>query len=204
MGIVMHILYVAISFCIFDLAVSANLEWFELPSHTYPDSLCNDGTHAGYYHDTNFTKLKKVHVHLNGGNLCDSDETCLARCDQNHDGVVDNHLCTASTVPAVHKNNGLFSDSQENPLQDFWHVMVPYCSSDTWGGTGYSEGAGYFHHGKHIFRDVMDSLADRFNIFEASEVVLSGSSAGAFGVALNCDDMADYLHQANPDIKIRC
>merc|ERR1712020_7057 len=50
----------------------------------------------------------------------------------------------------------------------------------------------------------MNSLSHQFNLFEASELVLSGSSAGAFGVGLNCDDVADWLHQANPDIKIRC
>ena len=97
------------------------LEWSDLPSYTYPDSLCNDGTQAGYYHDTDYTKLKKVHVHLNGGNLCDSDETCLARCDQNQDGEVDNNLCTASTKQTVYINTGLFSENKENPLRDFWH-----------------------------------------------------------------------------------
>ena len=32
------------------------------------------------------------------------------------------------------------------------HVIVPYCSSDTWAGTGRSEVTGYYFHGKHIFR----------------------------------------------------
>ena len=61
---------------------AVDLELFELPSHTYPDALCNDGTRAGYFHDTDLTKLDKVHVHLNGGNLCDGDEACVERCDQ--------------------------------------------------------------------------------------------------------------------------
>jgi len=183
---------------------SATLELFELPSHTYPNSLCNDGTHAGYYHDTNLTKLDKIHVHLNGGNLCDSDATCLERCDPNHDGIIDNSLCTASTKPTVHQNNGLFSDDEENPLHDFWHVMVPYCSSDTWAGTGKSQETGYFYRGKELFRSVMNSLSHHFNLFEATELVLSGSSAGAFGVGLNCDDVADWILKSNPNIKVRC
>ena len=29
----------------------------------------------------------KVHVMLRGGNLCDSQETCLDRCDKDHNGV---------------------------------------------------------------------------------------------------------------------
>merc|ERR1711970_1562745 len=89
---------------------SVSLELFELPSNTYPQGICNDGTRAGYYHDTDLSKLNKVHVHLNGGNLCDSDQTCEDRCDQDHDGQVDNRLCTASTKQAMEKNHGLVSD----------------------------------------------------------------------------------------------
>ena len=31
-----------------------------------------------------------------------------------------------------------------------------------------------------------------------------GSSAGGFGVGLNCDDVADWLGGANPQMRIRC
>ena len=48
--------------------------------------------------------------------------------------------------------DGLYSNKTENPLADYWHVIVPYCSSDTWAGTGRSEVTGYYFHGKHIFR----------------------------------------------------
>ena len=43
----------------------------------------------------------------------------------------------------IEKQSGLFSDDEANPLRDYWHVIVPYCSSDTWAGTGYSQGSGY-------------------------------------------------------------
>ena len=81
---------------------------------------------------------------------------------------------------------------------------VPYCSSDFWAGTGRSVGTGYYFHGKHIFRDVMNSLSHHFNLFQATEFVLSGSSAGAFGVGYNCDDVADWLRGNNPAMKIMC
>ena len=200
----MIISYLHILLLIVPAVPAVDLELFELPSHTYPDALCNDGSRAGYFHDTDLTKLDKIHVHLNGGNLCDDDEACVERCDQDHDGVVDNHLCTAATKQTQHRNNGLFSSDQENPLHDFWHVIVPYCSSDTWAGTGYSAESGYYFHGKHIFRNVMNSLAHHFNLFEAKEFVLSGMSAGAYGVGLNCDDVSDWLHANNPDMKVRC
>ena len=43
----------------------------------------------------------------------------------------------------------------------------------------------------------MNSLAHHYNLFEATEFVLSGSSAGGFGVGLNCDDVAEWLHVRN-------
>ena len=106
----------------------------------------------------------------------------------------------------------MYSNHSDNPLADYWHVIVPYCSSDTWAGTGSSEVTGYYFHGKHIFRtasrtcrqleslaqcivlilllcrDVMNSLSHHYGLFSATDFVLSGSSAGGFGVGLNCDD----------------
>ena len=223
---------------------------------------------AGYYHDTDYTKLGRVHVHLEGGNLCDSDQDCLARCDKDGDGEVEGRLCTASTQQMLVREGGLYSNITENPLADYWHVIVPYCSSDTWAGTGRSEDTGYYFHGKHIFRSDCDlsvilslslvtllslsfcagmsstvsaitttssqprtlSCQDRpshitvssppqhsdFKIsifsFLASTVVkvdcadrsVPGSSAGGFGVGLNCDDVADWLTGANPHMTVRC
>ena len=34
----------------------ATFELFELPSQTYPEAVCNDGTRAGFYHDTDLSK----------------------------------------------------------------------------------------------------------------------------------------------------
>ena len=74
-----------------SLAKAVTLELFELPEHSYPnpEPYCNDGTQAGYYHDTDLSKLSKIHVHLQGGAMCESDEDCVKRCDKDGDGVVD-------------------------------------------------------------------------------------------------------------------
>ena len=65
---------------------------------------------------------------------------------------MEGRLCTASTQQVLVMEDGLYSNKTENPLADYWHVIVPYCSSDTWAGTGRSEVTGYYFHGKHIFR----------------------------------------------------
>ena len=89
--------------------------------------------------------------------------------------------------------DGLYSNKTENPLADYWHVIVPYCSSDTWAGTGRSEVTGYYFHGKHIFRsdshtpytnshslshcrDVLNSLSHHYDLFSATDFVLSGAA----------------------------
>ena len=38
------------------VAHGTHFELFELPSQTYPDAICNDGTRAAYYHDTDLSK----------------------------------------------------------------------------------------------------------------------------------------------------
>ena len=82
-----------------DTVRATRFELFQLPetSWPHPQPYCNDGSQAGYYHDTDYTKLGRVHLHLEGGNLCDSDQDCLARCDGDGDGEVEGRLCTAST-----------------------------------------------------------------------------------------------------------
>ena len=133
---------------------ATRFELFQLPvnAEPHPQPYCNDGSQAGYYHDTDYTKLGRVHVHLEGGALCDNDQDCLTRCDADGDGEVEGRLCTASTQQVLVKEGGLYSNNTENPLANYWHVIVPYCSSDTWAGTGRSEVTGYYFHGKHIFR----------------------------------------------------
>ena len=131
---------------------------------------------------------------------CNQD--CLARCDADGDGEVEGRLCTASTQQVLVREGGLYSNNTENPLADYWHVIVPYCSSDTWAGTGRSEDTGYYFHGKHIFRsdcglsvilslvtllslslslslcrDVLNSLSHHYDLFSATDFVLSGATS---------------------------
>ena len=42
--------------CFRAAADGATFELFELPIQTYPDAICNDGTRAGFYHDTDLSK----------------------------------------------------------------------------------------------------------------------------------------------------
>ena len=89
-----------------------------------------------------------------------------------------------------------------DPYHDYWVVYVPYCSSDLWSGTNQASPstAGYHFLGAEIVAAVLQDLILHHNLLDASKVVLSGCSAGAAGVALNCDRVKDKL----PDADFRC
>ena len=89
-----------------------------------------------------------------------------------------------------------------DPYHDYWVVFVPYCSSDLWSGTNQASPstAGYHFLGAEIVAAVLQDLILHHDLLDASKVVLSGCSAGAAGVALNCDRVKDKL----PDADFRC
>ena len=112
---------------------------------------------------------------------------------------------------AVEGTDVLSRDCTENPtFCKHGHVLVPYCSSDVWLGSesasngqnttqfiqepcdcwdqncfGYNPTSGdlqFTFRGQTIFRSVMQTLDRMYNLQEASEIVLMGSSAGGVGV----------------------
>lgn len=94
-----------------------------------------------------------------------------------------------------------------NPaFHDFYKVYVPYCSSDVHTGTRDASFLtdNYTFHGHYIFDAVVQDLIRTTRITQAKQVVLLGSSAGAFGTEANCDYFADVLHQKNASIDVRC
>ena len=87
-----------------------------------------------------------------------------------------------------------------NPtLCEYNFVYMPYCSQDLWYGqrTAVSpETFGLYFSGRHIIRATLDTLAATHDLKGATEVILSGNSAGGFGVYNNVDYLQSYLPQA--------
>jgi len=169
----------------------------------YPLALCNDGTHATYHYTQGDIHNPYMLIYLQGGGACATEESCNDRCK---DG---NALCTSDTAPSKDKDKTMWStDPEENPpFHDFGKVYVHYCSSDVWSGTrsASSDTGGYYFHGKHIVEAVVkDIIKNKPNIESVKQVVLMGTSAGAFGTNLNCDFVADMFHEANPSLDVRC
>jgi len=180
------------------LAVGVRWEQQELPSSSYPLAMCNDGTQANYYHDQGYSD-GKILITLQGGGKCDSVQSCHRRCNQSQP-----ELCTAQTDLQMEVEKP-FRDGV-NPWQDYWHVFVHYCSSDTWSGTreAADETGGYNFFGRHIFKAVIEDLAANYHLLDSTHIVLTGGSAGAQGTTWNCDFFAEWVWDQNPDIDVRC
>ena len=97
---------------------------------------------------------------------------------------------------SVQSVGGLLSaDPHENPhFSDANHVFVPYCSSDSWSGTASTRNEdGFTFMGREIIREVVKELSDYQQLLFGQEVFLAGSSAGATGVLVNADFVAQLI-----------
>ena len=89
----------------------------------------------------------------------------------------------------------LSADPEENPhFANANHVFVPYCSSDSWSGTAEKNQNGFAFMGRHIVREVVHELSDSQQLLFDEELFLAGSSAGATGVLVNVDFVAQMIN----------
>ncbi|XP_017101506.2 palmitoleoyl-protein carboxylesterase NOTUM [Drosophila bipectinata] len=155
---------------------------------------CNDGTHAGFYLRKQPSSKKWI-VFLEGGWHCYDLRSCRARWMRLR------HLMTSSQWPETRDVGGILSPHpEENP---YWHnanhVLIPYCSSDSWSGTRTEpvttdpENSWRFM-GALILRQVIAELIPvGLGRVPGGELLLVGSSAGGLGVMLNLDRIRNFL-----------
>uniref|UniRef100_A0A336MQJ2 CSON003232 protein n=1 Tax=Culicoides sonorensis TaxID=179676 RepID=A0A336MQJ2_CULSO len=151
---------------------------------------CNDGSKAGFYLRKSQGSRRWV-VFFEGGWHCYSIESCKQRWMKLR------HLMTSDKWPATRNVGGILSPSPtENP---YWynanHVIVPYCSSDSWSGTKMKpDSNGHRFMGSLIVKQVIDDLIPLgLGNYQGTELLMAGSSAGGLGVMLNLDNVKDFL-----------
>ncbi|XP_017010887.2 palmitoleoyl-protein carboxylesterase NOTUM [Drosophila takahashii] len=155
---------------------------------------CNDGTHAGFYLRKQPSSKKWI-VFLEGGWHCFDVRSCRARWMRLR------HLMTSSQWPETRDVGGILSPHpEENP---YWHnanhVLIPYCSSDSWSGTRMEPDTSdrenkWRFMGALILRQVIAELIPvGLGRVPGGELLLVGSSAGGLGVMLNLDRIRDFL-----------
>jgi hypothetical protein len=155
----------------------------------FPDTKCRDGSPAGIALSKNSASTKLM-IYLEGGGGCFDQLTCLANP-------------TNTSLFKAEKTTGVFNRANpENPVGDWNVVYVPYCTGDIHGGTrsdvtldgvsGVQQFVGYLN-----IKQFLQRIVPTFP--GATDVLLTGISAGGFGAALNAVSIAE----AFPAVKMK-
>jgi hypothetical protein len=154
----------------------------------FPDTSCRDGSKAGIAISKN-SSSKKLMIFLEGGGACFDLQTCL-------------------TNPAnvgrqsAEKTAGVFDRANmQNPVRDWNYVYVPYCTGDTHGGDNEAANVPGVGPQKFVGYANMKKFLDRVvpTFKDATDVLLTGISAGGFGAAQN----AVLVQRAFQNVKVK-
>ena len=174
--------------------------------YSVPGTSCRDGSEAGLF--IRFAESNRLLIFFEGGGACTTAGFCgfnPANVNQVLAGTGETVLGSAAGAvagrqqPGAYQNGevtGIFSASNSaNPFRDWNMVYIPYCTGDVHFGTRQAATVpgvaapqrfvGYFNTQTFIGRLVPT--------FEAGleRVVVTGSSAGSFGAALNFSMISD-------------
>ncbi len=155
----------------------------------------NDASYSFYFKRGTTDKLV---VFFNGGGACWNGATCIVGA--NPPAL---YVPTADTpLNDPRAWGGLFdTEADENPFKDWNVAFLPYCTGDVHIGsktTQYAFGpytAAIAHHGFDNFLFARDWLGK--NGGKVKSLLVTGSSAGAYGAALNYGHLKETFPHAN-------
>ena len=164
-----------------------------------PKARCLDGSPAVYWHHPAAkSKTTSWLVHLMGGGWCYDGTDCSVR-SRNLRGS-----STFWNASNLRPPGGLASLSCEvSPaFCDFHHVVLLYCDGASFTGArdtplAAPDGTLLYFRGRRILTSAINSLA---GLEQATEVILTGDSAGALGVIHNADHVGALLARVAPKL----
>jgi hypothetical protein len=197
------------------------------------NSTCNDGTPAimyirtpdAFYTANGIPAQMQEHerwvIQFQGGGGCGDADECLQRWCGLSGMNVAGKMSTQAAYDAIPYAHGIFRrDPAMNQFAGYNQVLLYYCSSDNWVGSGSqlgvqpSLGPSYDiqFNGAAIVREAFDRLvaggiapdagpAATFwndtlpSLLTAEEIVLVGDSAGSQGLSHHIDRLVEWLHQ---------
>jgi hypothetical protein len=150
---------------------------------TIPNAKCGDGSDYTIY--VREGDPAKVLVHMEGGGACWSGKTCFGKVK----------FTRLAQKPGLFKNKYLGKHLESQPFQDFTYVYVPYCTGDIHAGTHKAQYGRntVLHYGRNNFTRTLQWIEENKNrlISRADDLVMYGESAGALGIMLNHDQVAE-------------
>jgi len=160
------------------------------------DTRCARGTDFSFFVRPGTTN--KLVVEFIGGGACWNAETCGyagALFADDMDWMRD--LMDEPEYPGIYDH-----ENADNPVNDWYHVLVPYCTGDIhWGDstTTYGEGADEVtieHKGAVNAQAVLEWVGENFSAPE--DVLMTGCSAGAYGSIM----WTPHVVQRYPDARV--
>ena len=200
---------------------------------TGSESKCNDGSPAVMYIRPAFEAADQMSgsnrwiIHLQGGRNCTHADDCRDRwCSEGMQRSYSAGKMSSIGLPVGIRSPGIFSLDTHNGFRSFNHVFVYYCSSDNWMGAAsphvYSSEKGDYRiefRGAAIVAEVIRTLkadtgtwSDPFDgehrvwvpdIDDATQVLLTGSSAGSIGLRHHLDRLRRHLVKDNPQVAVQ-
>jgi hypothetical protein len=172
-----------------------------LDPKTYPQAVCNDGSPAAYVLRPGVgAATKRWVLMLQGGFDCYDQNTCASRA-AGSPTMVSSVGYKALSGASLRADGIESADPNVNPdFYDATQVLALYCSSDFWSGA--KSGSGAFNpnavstwsfEGRAILSAVVMDLEKHQGLSHASELLLTGQSAGGVGVFATVNDVASLL-----------
>jgi hypothetical protein len=154
---------------------------------------CLDGTPGAYYHRPGKDSgANKWYIHHQGGGWCESLTDCRGRANGD--------LGSSKAYPKdADLGGGYFStDPKENPQMYNWNsVFLRYCDGGSFSGSNSSttmvQGMELHWRGKHILKAMIDDLLNNRGLAKATDIVISGCSAGGLATYLHVDHWASRM-----------
>eukprot|EP00052_Salpingoeca_macrocollata_P021749 m.187067 g.187067 ORF g.187067 m.187067 type:complete len:401 (-) comp21615_c0_seq2:1536-2738(-) len=181
-------------------------EGFFLKDEAQSDgAVCLDGTPSAYYFKQGTgSGANKWYIHHQGGGWCESLDSCYERAHTD--------LGSSAKYPANSSLSGGYFDSDPavNPQMYNWNmIFMRYCDGNSFSGNNAStteyKGMTLHWRGKHILDAMINSVLTARGAAHATDIVVSGCSAGGLATYLHCDYWAEKIAAAsNGNAKVRC
>ena len=158
-----------------------------------PMALGNDGSQAMIFLRPPVSTGKWI-VHLHGGGLCYNYDSCQIR--QANDPA----LMTFNGLPSAYPVSGILSsDPAVNPWNNFGALLIPYRTSDFFGGGG--DSGDWKFRGRYVLLAALNYIDQTYGPIQ--ELILSGSSAGGVGVLASIDWVTAWVTSIVPAAKVK-
>ena len=173
----------------------SDVQYYKIENAGRYGAVCIDGSTPGYFfREGKGPDSNKWIIHLHGGAWCYDAETCFRR---SYSILGSSNNWSAENITNFFQ--GILSKNKEiNPYFNDWNVVVQsYCDGGLFSGRRkrplVHRGRKLYFRGRQILKAMVESLKRR-NLQKASDIVLSGTSAGGLAVLLQ----GDYLKHRLP------